>query len=101
MAPFFTSRAAIVVCGNRVYCQASWPFGKITLDSTSLTLYTPLRNFRLSLANIDSIRVRLLGVVVEHHEPGIPPLVSIYGIFLARRLRTAARNLQHAVTFTI
>ena len=75
-------------------CTASWPLGKIELDSTSLRLWTPLRDFRLRLVHIDCVRARLLGAVIEHREPGVPLLVSIGGIFLVRRLRAAVQRFE-------
>ena len=75
-------------------CTASWPLGKIELDSTSLTLWTPFLDFRLSLVHIDCVRARLLGAVIEHHEPDIPSLVSVGGIFLVRRLRAAVQRFE-------
>jgi hypothetical protein len=94
MSPLFTSRAAIYVVGGGAGCTASWPLGKIELDSTSLRLCTPFRDFCFTLVHIDCVRVRLLGAVIEHHEPGVPSLVSVGGIFLFRRLRAAVQKFE-------
>jgi hypothetical protein len=77
-----------------VGCTASWPLGKIELDSTSLRLCTPFRDFRLTLVHIDCVRSRFFEVVIEHREPGVPSLVSIGGIFLFRRLRAAVQRFE-------
>lgn len=94
MSPLFSSRAGIEVFGGGASCRASWPLGKIALDAEALTLNALVKSYRLSVADIDRVRGGLLMVEVEHHAPGVPGLVRLWGIRLFGRLREAIRRHQ-------
>ena len=93
MSPLFSSRAGISVVGSGAFCRASWPLGKITLDAEALTVDALFKSYRLRVTDIDRVRRGLLTVDVEHHAPGVPGLVRLWGIRLFARLRdTIQRN---------
>ena len=94
MSPLFSSRAGISVVGGRAFCGASWPLGKITLDAEALTVDGLFRSYRVRVADIDRVRRGLLTVYVEHHAPGVPGLVRLWGIRLFARLREAIQRHQ-------
>jgi hypothetical protein len=100
MVHLFSSRAGIVVIGGGVYCSASWPLGKITLDTTSLTINALFMSYSLSIAQIDRIRGGFLGIRVEHHSPDVPRSVSFWGFRLFHRLREAIERNKINVKIT-
>jgi hypothetical protein len=94
MSPLFSSRVGISVVGGGAFCRASWPLGKITLDAEALTVDALFKSYRLRVADIDRVRRGLLTVDVEHHAPGVPRLVRLWGVRLFARLRKAIRRHQ-------
>ena len=97
----FSSRAGIALFGGGAFCRADWPLGKITLDREALTLDALFKSYRLSLADIDSIRPGLLSVEIPHHAHGVPESVQIWGFFLFRRLRKTIHHHQLKVEVTV
>jgi hypothetical protein len=86
MSPPFSSRAGISIVGGGVFCRASWPLGKITLDAEALTVNALFKSYRVRVADIDRIRRRLLMVDVEHHASDVPGVIQLWGIRLFSRI---------------
>jgi hypothetical protein len=52
------------------------------------------QSYRLRVTDIDRVRRGLLVVEVEHHAPGVPGPVRLWGIRLFGRLREAIQRHQ-------
>src|SRR5688500_13243597 len=92
----FSSRAGLMLSGEGQFCRADWPLGRITLDREGLNLHALFACHRIRLSDIDAVRPTLLGVRVYDHSEDVPAFVSIWGIWIFRRLKRAA--YQHGMT---
>jgi hypothetical protein len=81
--------------GEGRFLKASWPLGKIELDSETLTIDVLSNRFQLQFSQIERFKMGRTEVRVIHHASGVPDSIIVSGWWLPRRLRQAiaAHNL--------
>src|SRR4051812_40605492 len=100
MSILFSSRAGMSVTGGGVLSRSDWPLGSVTLEADAIAIGGLLSSYRLSFADIERIRPGFLDVIIEHHAPGVPSRVRVWGIRLFRRLCIAIEQHELAVKIT-
>jgi len=81
--------------GDGPFLKASWPLGKIELNSEVLTIDVLLKRFQLQFSQIERFKMGWTEVRVIHDASGVPDSIIVSGWWLPRRLRQtiAAHNL--------
>ena len=93
MALLLCCRVGISAYGVGEYLDATWPLGRLMLTDEALYVTFLLMDYSLPLGDIERIRHCFpFGVVIEHHAPGVPALLGLWGFRLYGRLHEAVER---------